>query len=249
MSDEQNIKILAVKLLKGGEKMELSLKESGTIQSDDSKNCKNPVHPDLAKAVQALAVHLAILTDYLDQKDSGNTEALEKFTVTGYSIGGKEDEEGIVITGMRKTKRGKSLSINSPFERIDLSPEARYILMDDLMQKVDKIETEVMAYLFEGKMLQPSLFEPGEETDEDQEGENGKPAKVTKMKIAKEKNQDDVNQEIMDNLRAGKSVYANPDAQARVANDGEDVQPTEKIPGKKRGGTGASKKAGSKKQK
>lgn len=209
---EENIKILRVKLIKGGEKLELGIKESGTIQADDTKECKNAVHPDLSTAVQSLAVHLAILCDFIDPKQSKDTDEIEKFTVTGYSIGGKEGEEGVTITGMRKTKTGQKYSINSPFTRFDASEESRYILMNDLQSKMDTIEDEVMKYLFEGKMLQPDMFAASKDEN------------VTHAKIANPKTDEDRGEEILNNLKAGKSVYANPEAMERVAAmDNEDA--------------------------
>jgi hypothetical protein len=223
------MKILKVKLIKGGEKLELGMKESGIIQADDVKECKNPVHPDLSKAVQSLAVHLAILCDFIEPKQSKDEDEIEKFTVTGYAIGGKEGEEGVTITGMRKTKSGQKYSINSPFTRFEASDEARYILMGDLTSKIDAIEEEVKKYLFEGKMQQPSLFNKEEQEDA-----------VTHMQIAGPKTEEERNDEVLNNLKSGKSVYANPEAMERVGNwdnpndDNEDPGDvgSEKKPGK-----------------
>lgn len=232
MSENNAIKILKVKLVKGGEKLELGLKESGTVQANDTKECQNPVHPDLSKAVQALAVHLAILTDYIDQKQSGETEELEKFTVTGYSIGGKEGEEGVTITGMRRTKSGQKFAINSPFARFEASEEARYILMNDLMLKISDIEEEVKKYLYEGKMLQPSLFEKVEDDDDDE---------VTNLQFTNEETQQDRDDVTLQRLKGGGSQYqANPEAMERVAaGDGDsDLIKSEKdkLRGKKSSG-------------
>lgn len=103
-----DIIIKKVKLLKQGEKLEIDYQETGDMQSTVSKTCENAVHPDLKNAVSALAVHLALLTDYITEKRARDKEELEKFVVTGYSIGSKEDDEGVVITGYRKTRSGKT---------------------------------------------------------------------------------------------------------------------------------------------
>lgn len=208
---EANIKILKVKLIKGGEKLELGIKESGTVQANDYKECTNPVHPDLSKAVQALAVHLAILCDFIEPKQSSDTDEIEKFTVTGYSIGGKEGEEGVIITGMRKTKSGQKYSINSPFTRFDATEESRYILMNDLQSKLDTIEAEVREYLFNGKMQQPSLF------NGNSEGNGDEKEKVTHMQVAEPLSDEEITFEKLKNERGGNIPYADPEAMKRVA--------------------------------
>lgn len=219
----ENVKILKVKLVKGGEKLELVLKESDKVKSKDNKECENPVHPDLSNAVQALAVHLAILTDFIEPKQSNDAEELEKFTVTGYSVKDKLGVEGVVITGMRRTKTGQKYSINSPFTRYDTdaSDDEGYILMNDLLDKIDTIDSEVRKYLFDGKMLQPSLFD---------EGESKESEAVTQMQIANPKNEDDQNEEMLSRLRNtqggnGSDLYANPEAMKRVAAMGNDEDP------------------------
>src|SRR5688572_6655917 len=116
MSD---LKILKVKLVKGGEKLVLSLHEEDNITAENAKVCSNPPHQDLIDAINALASHYALLLDYATEKNYKETKELENITVTGYSIGGKEDDQGIMIFGHRLTKRGKAASCNTPFERFD----------------------------------------------------------------------------------------------------------------------------------
>src|SRR5262249_52810606 len=76
---------------------------------------------------------------------------LDKFTVVGYSIGGKEDDQGITITGYRLTDRGKTFTFNSPFERFEQSDESQYKYMEDLQDVVADIEEEVLQYLKKDK--------------------------------------------------------------------------------------------------
>jgi len=140
------IKIKKVKLIKSGEKLEVAYQETGDIKSDVDKTCENPCHLDLKNAVAGLAVHLALLTDYINIKRAGDKEEIDKFVVTGYSIGGKEDEEGIVITGYRKTPSGKTVTLNTPFLRLEQDDDG-YFLISDLTSKIDSIKQEVFLYL------------------------------------------------------------------------------------------------------
>jgi hypothetical protein len=207
--EKANIKVLGVKLVKSGEGgVELSLKESGTVRSEDSKSCKDPVHDDFVNAVQALGPHLAVLCDFLQPKQIGEYDK-EKFRITGYSMSEKESQTTVVITGMRKNTRGKWFSVNSPFEIIDGEEKNRYSLMADLQEKVIAVENEVSAYLFDGKMKAPKMF-------------NDEPTgKITKMQIAHP----------MSDQEKFNASMADPEAMKRVADmDGEDKAGEEKTP-------------------
>lgn len=188
MSD---ITIIKVKLIKEGEKLEVAFKETGALKSLVDKVCESRVHPDLKNAVDALAVHFAILSDYITVKRARDKEELEKFVMIGYSIGGKEEEEGITITGQRKTSYGKKLTLNTPFLLLESSGET-YSLIGDLNSKIKTIEDEVLKYLTEGKKApdpQTSMFPPEPVTnvkiDHPQElydGDGGKEKKINGKK-------------------------------------------------------------------
>jgi len=143
---QDQIKILKVKLIKGGEKVDVQYEESGAVKSSTEKLCDVKCHDDLVQAVQGLSPHLAVLTGYVNQKDIRKADLLSPFTVNGYSIGGKEGEEGFMILGSRSSEYG-SVTLNSPFQRFEASEGKEYILIGDLQSKIAKIVEEVMAYL------------------------------------------------------------------------------------------------------
>ena len=66
-----------------------------------------PIHPDLESAFKKLIPRFALLTEEVSQGIVAGTiesskpfhELLDKFTVTGFSIGGSGDSEGVVIIG------------------------------------------------------------------------------------------------------------------------------------------------------
>jgi hypothetical protein len=158
MSD---ISIIKVKLIKK-ESLDISYTESDSTEVAESH--KTPVHQDLKNALQALAPHLACIVEYIGKTSILNKELVENFTVTGYSIGGDEDDRGVVITGYRTLKSGKTVTLNTPFTRFEELPETAYYFISDVREKIDAIETEVLAYLDGSKIgaTQPQLPFPKE---------------------------------------------------------------------------------------
>lgn len=150
-----NIKIKAVKLLKDGEKVEISYKEilADKSHSTTSKECDTPPHPDFKQSVESLRLHLAILTDYITEKEvKKNQGELENFVASGYSVGGNEDDGiGYTIKGYRKTIRGGTVTLNTPFTKAEAGDEFKYSLMEQLEKAIAAIEAEVIEYLFNGK--------------------------------------------------------------------------------------------------
>ncbi len=144
------MKILKVKILKGGSLLSLSFKEEA-LKAHDDKTCKQQVHPDLVNAVNKLIPHFALLTDCINDDQYQKNEGLDKYTVVGYSIGGKDDDQCITITGYRLTSRGKTYTFNAPREYFEASEDTRYKYMDELQDVVEEIESEVIKYLTQGK--------------------------------------------------------------------------------------------------
>lgn len=225
-----NITIQKVKLIKQGEKLEVQFKETGDMKASTDKICDNPCHPDLKKAMAGLGHHLAILTDYITEKRAGDTEELEKFVVTAYSIGGKEDEEGVTITGYRKTRSGKTVTLNTPFLKLDAESD-EYYLIKDLNTRIESIEAEVLLYL-EGKKApdaQTSLEFPEENVNQEQ---------ITKMQIVPPAGDGDLTQLFRNELSVedkGNGMKVVTDEDPLGLNDSGTAKPTkEKKPNKKK---------------
>lgn len=139
---------------------------------------KSPIHPDLKAKFLALRVHLALLCDYISTKQlkdiaAYNQELVENFTVTGISIGGKDDNEGIVLTGWKKTNNNKVVILNTPFARLEEVEETRYRYMDDLSCRIDELLKEVELYVGgkRGESPQQELNFGSSAEDEDGAGE------------------------------------------------------------------------------
>jgi hypothetical protein len=148
------ITIQKAKLVKG-ESLEVTYSKTEAQTSENIEvNEKHTAvaHQDLKDSFQAMAVHLALLSDFLspDQiKDINkyDPKLVEKFTVRGFSVGGNEGEEGVVIMGHKILRNGKALGLNTPFSRFDENPETRYTFMDDLQTCIKDAETEVLLYI------------------------------------------------------------------------------------------------------
>lgn len=135
---------------------------------------KSPVHPDLKAKLLALRVHLALLCDYISTKQlkditAYNQELVDNFTVTSISIGGKDDNKGIVLTGYKKTNNNKVVILNTPFARLEEVEETRYRYMDDLSGRIDELLKEVELYVGgkRGESPQQELNFGGASEDED----------------------------------------------------------------------------------
>ena len=225
------------KLVKGGEKVEISFTktaDNGT-KSSGSEVFTAPIHPDLREAFNALTIHFGIMTGQIPLKSikdiaKYSEQLTEGFKVSSYSIGG--DNEGVTITGTRLLWNGKAFNSNTPYYLFEESEQTRYTFMDDLSDRLARVDEELHKY-YEGVKRgtdgQLTMFDE-------------KP--VTKMQIAEPEKPvfkpdtqglHDVTEEYFelnnqrkDNL---KIPPADPEAMARVAAGGiEDAQVIEETP-------------------
>lgn len=201
--------------LKNGNGLELSYEKPGP-QGDKiavaGEGHTALIHNDLYNAIQALAPHLAMMAFHVKESEvediaMPDPAKFKDFTVGSYSISGKEEKRGIIISGTLR-KSGKAHNFNTPFYRFDEPESGRYGFMDDVEAKLRVIEAEVSPYLEgtkRGEPIQPEL------------GAGGEP--VTKMKIAEDITNPDEKATAEGNLVKGKTrdLYANKDAMERVA--------------------------------
>jgi hypothetical protein len=195
--------IQSVKLTKVKKGQGLSL----TLERDEaggpmtaSENHKGLIHADLKKAFDRLRIHLAVLCGYhkpsaVEDIIKPEEALMENFHVHAYSIGGDDNNQGIVISGHHIVPgSGLAVTLNTPFSRFDIDPKSRYVYMDDIRAAVTVIEQEVQLYL-DGKR--------GKEPGTENQGELG----------------------LQDDRVAGSNVLgkerANPEAMGRVARNGQ----------------------------
>ncbi len=148
------------------------------ISSENTRTGKNIVHDDMKNALMFLRPHLAILCDQVEAQNKDfhelddDTEALDKYKVNSFSIGGSDIHEGVTLTGVRFGKSGKPLNLNSPFTKFEGSDnEDNYEYGYELRGVINHCNEEALLYI-DGKMApnaQLDLFD--QEEEENPEGE------------------------------------------------------------------------------
>lgn len=160
-----------VKLSKKGLDVTISVIETDGSTTKDSKALTRPVHQNLKNALAAVAIHWAILVDYLSTRAVPDIKKydpalVEGIKVSGISIGGNDGEEGIMITAQKTSRRKKVIIVNSPFERFEEVADSRYKYMDNLEELVKNIMIRTEKYLSGeevGEDAQPEINFPAEE--------------------------------------------------------------------------------------
>lgn len=165
-------------------------KQEGDETFDVIETHKAIIHKDLQAALDVLAIHLAVSCNYVKARQvkdiaSGERELAEKFHINGYSIGGDDENPGIMILGHHTCPDGLAVILNSPFRKIDVAPESRYTFMDDLVARVEVIESEINQYL-DGSKRGESTQGTLDLKDEPKATENGEHPEAKKRNRKKE---------------------------------------------------------------
>lgn len=150
----ENVKIKSAKI-KEGLFLEGSYTEDlpGHSKKDSKFACTVPIHNDLVVAFAKLPKHLALLCDGLvlptkvKHLEDWDDEELPKFTVKGFTIGGNEESEGVMLNGAKEGAYGQ-INLNTPFQKWEASD---YKHIGDLGSDINDCIYEVEQYLFEGK--------------------------------------------------------------------------------------------------
>lgn len=128
--------------------------EDGVIDECQKKG-NHLIHQDLRDAFDRLRPHLAKLCDLREgdviKKSIENVheEAFSHIKISGFTIGGEGEDEGVTISG-RKRFGGKSINLNSPFQKWEDEYDP-YMYADELSQAIEACVYEVEQYLFHGK--------------------------------------------------------------------------------------------------
>ena len=98
----------------------------------------------------------------------GRQEEIDRFTVSGVVLKGKNEYLGIAITGYRSTENGKA-GITSPTIRFTDAEDNINAPATDLF---DDLQKEIWMYLFKGKKAQPDLMDLITQEEQEQSGLN-----------------------------------------------------------------------------
>ncbi len=137
----------------------------GTI----SRTGDNAIHDDLKSAFAKLTPHLALIAEMVDDVDSTRfdkfisgvitddtlAEMFKYFKVTGFSIGGSGESEGVTLIGQKELTTSKILNITTPFTKWD---DGDYKYVSELAEAIESCKHEVIEYL-NGKMAPPAQVE------------------------------------------------------------------------------------------
>lgn len=147
-----DLKIKKVKINKGIPEIDYVELREDNKNPEVTHVGKGIAHDDFINAVSELAAHYALISGYASftkgLKLNTLKSGVDNFKVSGYSIGGKEDNQGITITGhVIVAWSGKACIVNAPFTLFDESEETKYKFIDQLAEAVEKIEGEAKAYI------------------------------------------------------------------------------------------------------
>lgn len=145
-----------------------------------------PIHDDLRHAIRNLIPFFAHICEeisdigliedaienpevHLERKADDPEDKiypLLKYRVTGFTIGGKADTEGVTITGNKRLDSGGIVNFNTPF----MNFESDYKFIGDLYAAIENAKQEVFEYM-QGKQAPKSqqlgIFEGQEEEEEE----------------------------------------------------------------------------------
>lgn len=164
---KSNRVITNVKIVKGEFLDVTYFRPDGDTKTKVIESHKRPVHPDMLSAFKTLDIHFALLMELVEPKqvrqiNEPDPKLTESLKVRSYSIGGTDDDPGIVLTGSKTMKTGKVSTMNTPFIRFNENELTAYKYITDLLDAKSLVEFEVEKYLDEGKVapdVQGNLFD------------------------------------------------------------------------------------------
>ncbi len=160
--DTEEITVVSIEITKV--KIETPKKGNQKLEIEFIKNMSNgekrpasevldaPQHADLKQSFLNVRVHLGLMIGHIRIKEIKNIltppdELVDPFTFHSFSIGGDDEDPGVTLTGHVILWNKKAFNFVVPYYRISESEETRYKFMDDLMAKMDRIDTEIKAYM------------------------------------------------------------------------------------------------------
>jgi len=174
---EKNFALSKVKVIKDGG-LDVHFEVTETIGEEvytEKYHMESPkdIHPDLRacfKELRPIMARIFNLTSFVTlletpdfdatetQRNDGRKfadELLNKIEVRGISLSGKDDNVGVVLTGLFTVINNQKTCINSP--RMKFS-NIVYGFEEELEEIIGRLEAEVYLFLFKGKKAELELF-------------------------------------------------------------------------------------------
>ena len=146
----------------------ITSEETGPILNQYVLKGGNKPHNDLLRTLEPLKLHVARICEQLPgegkMKVNGGGAIVEAITVTGVTIGGSDETEGVTIVAKRKLTSDKTLNLDTPFQKWE---DEAYKYANDLQSDISYLLAECEEYI-RGKYApneQKDLFED-EQVDE-----------------------------------------------------------------------------------
>lgn len=128
------------------------------VENKIKQDSDAPIHDDLERAFDNLIPHFIIITEESEvtekirnvinrdpDEDFILPEDIEKkYKVTGIAITGSEDNEGVIISGMKFLKTGKSVAFSTPDKKFE---DEEYEFSQELYDAVEHLKNEVLEYM------------------------------------------------------------------------------------------------------
>lgn len=150
-----SIEIKSAKI-KNAINLEFSYTEKQGVKTDDiTQNSDLPFHEDCKQAFLNLLPHFILICEQekasKKMKDfiyegvtDPDDELLRSYEVTAFKIGGTGDSEGVTLTGKKYLSSGKTLNLNTPFQRFD---DEDYKFKYELVEALEVMKSEVYEYM------------------------------------------------------------------------------------------------------
>ena len=145
--------------------------EGGPVTNEVIMKCAGLVHDDLRKAITKLALHMIVICDLRkselindDTFTHDDISDFDEYKVHGFSTGGEDEHEGVVLIGSRKFTSGKVLNITTPFTKYS-DENFPYEYEAELYNDIEACVFETELYL-QGKYAVKQLELPFDEVEE-----------------------------------------------------------------------------------
>lgn len=121
---------------------------------DVVKKCAYDPHPDLLNTFDQLRIHLALLCEELPKSAYHDEDVdLSAFRVTGFTIGGSDEHEGVTLIGRKALAHNRVLNLIAPFTKWE-DEHTGYANAYELQKCIEQCQFEVEEYL--GGKMRPS---------------------------------------------------------------------------------------------
>lgn len=114
-----------------------------TFRANVTKKCEHTPHEDLLNTFDTLKPHLVALCE-LDTEQEEN--AISNFKVTGFTIGGSNEHEGVTLVGRKGLANNRVLNLVAPFTKWE-DEHNGYEASYELKILIDKACDEAVEYL------------------------------------------------------------------------------------------------------